>query len=271
MKSEKSLWSSISFLIGAVIIILSLVRGPWQVGLLLAVFALWGGWVVKFLLMPYINQDKRRKMRKAQRAQRFSDVLLQTEEVHTPGAPKDIATETLMRHVNHRITAFIHSIYPDATWEWCEKDPASIVLDGTIGRIKVYGADDFTHADVKMEKNGTIRCSMVKAVPISDIAAKSSGADPVPPNKQPVDPQIWYETNGRSVLEDVIADLNSRGHSSLLLKENGEIVIEQDKQDVVTEQLTAFPAKVYWPRLLKVLHGDGLAAETLSKGIQVSW
>ncbi len=268
MKTEKSLWSSISLLIGAVIIILSLVRGAWQVGLLLAVFALWGGWVVKFLLMPYINQAKRRKMRKAQRAQRFSDVLLQTEEVHTQ---KDIATETMMRHVNHRITAYIHSIYPDATWEWCDQHPEQIVMGGGLGRLKIYGVEDYTHADIKVDKNGSIRCSMVKAVPITDIPAAENENQPLPPNKQPVDPQIWYETNGRSVLENVIADLNSRGHSSLLLKENGDVVIVQDKKDVITEQLTAFPAKVYWPRLLKVLQGEGLAAETLSKGIQVSW
>ncbi len=271
MKTEKSLWSSISLLIGAIIVILSLFRGAWQVGLLLTVFALWGGWVVKFLLMPYIYQAKRRMIRKAQRQQRFSEALLQTEDVHSPTPQRDLATETMMRHVNHRITAYIHSLYPDATWQWCERNPEKIVMSGGIGRIKVFGADDFTHADVQVDKNGTIRCSMVKAVPISDISAKNSGADPVPPNKQPIDPQIWYETNGRAVLEDVIADLNSRGHSSLLLKENGDIVIEQDKQDVTTEQLSGFPTKVYWPRLLKVLQGEGLAAQTLPKGIQVSW
>ncbi len=268
MKSEKILWSSISLLIGAVIFILSLFRGAWQVGLLLTVFALWGGWVVKFLLMPYINQAKRRKMRRKQREQRFSQVLLQTEDVHPQ---KDIATETMMRHVNHRITAYIHSIYPGATWQWCEEHPEQIVIGGGIGRLKVFGVEDFTHADIKVDKNGSIRCSMVKSVPITDISASENETQPVPPNKQPVDPQIWYETNGRSVLEDVIADLNSRGHSSLILKENGEIIIEQDKQDVTAEQLTAFPAKVYWPRLMTVLQRDGLGAETLPKGIQVSW
>ncbi len=271
MKSEKSLWSSISLLIGAVIIILSLVRGAWQVGLLLIVFTLWGGWVVKFLLMPYINQAKRRKMRKAQRVQRFSEVLLQTEDMHAPTVQKDIATETLMRHVNHRITAYLHAIYPNATWSWEEKSPEQVVMAGGIARIKVYGADDFTHADVMLDKSGNIRCSMVKAVAITELAANNSGADPIPPNKQPIDPQIWFETSGRTVLEEVMADLNSRGHSSLLLKENGDIVIEQGKKDVITEKLSGFPAKVYWPRLLQVLKGEGLVAKTLPKGIQVSW
>ncbi len=254
-------------LIGAVIIILSLFRGVWQVGLLLAVFTLWGGWVVKFLLMPYINQAKRRKMRRKQREQRFNDVLLQTEDVHPQ---KDIATETMMRHVNHRITAYIHSIYPGATWEWSEKHPEQIVMGGGIGRLKVFGVEDFTHADIKVEKNGGIRCSMVKAVPITDVPAEDNSQH-VPPNKQPVDPQIWYETSGRSVLEDVIADLNSRGHSSLILKENGEVIIDQDKQEITAEQLAGFPAKVYWPRLMKVLQAEGLAAVTMAKGIQVSW
>lgn len=271
MKTEKALWSSISLLIGAVIIILSLLRGAWQVGFLLAAFALWGGWVVKVLLMPYINQAKRRRIRKAQRERRFSEVLLQTETENTLATQMNTATETMMRHVNHRITAYLHAIYPNATWSWEEKSPEQVVMTGGIARIKVYGADDFTHADVMLDKNGNIRCSMVKAVAIAELAANNSGADPVPPNKQPIDPQIWFETSGRTVLEDVMADLNSRGYSSLLLKENGDIVIEQDKKDVTAEKLSGFPAKVYWPRLIKVLQGEGLGAKTLAKGIQVSW
>ena len=52
MKSDKSLWGSISILIGVVIGILALAKGSLQVWLLLGVFTLWGLWIVAFLLMP---------------------------------------------------------------------------------------------------------------------------------------------------------------------------------------------------------------------------
>lgn len=270
MKTEKSLWTSISILVGTVIMILALIRGSLQVWLLLGVFAVWGGWVVNFLLMPYIKRAKKARIRRAQREQRFQDVFADVEAVHET-APRYSAAETaVMRHVNFRITAYLRSIYESATWEWCEREPVKLILDGGVGRIKVYGVEDFTHADVKVDKNGNIRCSMVKIVPISDIAASESGT-PVPPNKQPIDPQIWYETTGRAVLENVIADLNSRGHSQLTLTEGGDIQIEQDNEDISLEQLKGFPEKVYWPRLVKVFQSEGLAAQAQPTGILLSW
>ena len=64
MNNDKGLLSgSITILIGAVIAIMALVRGPWQVWLLLGVFTLWGLWVVLILLLPYMQQAKRHRQR----------------------------------------------------------------------------------------------------------------------------------------------------------------------------------------------------------------
>lgn len=52
MKQKISLGSSISILVGIVIAILALVRGPVQTCLLLGAFILWGLWVVLTLLRP---------------------------------------------------------------------------------------------------------------------------------------------------------------------------------------------------------------------------
>ena len=46
MSNDKGLLiGSITILIGAVIAIMALVRGPWQAWLLIGVFTLWGLWV----------------------------------------------------------------------------------------------------------------------------------------------------------------------------------------------------------------------------------
>lgn len=52
MKQKISLASSTSILIGAVIAILALLRGPAQTVLLLLTFVLWGLWVLLALLRP---------------------------------------------------------------------------------------------------------------------------------------------------------------------------------------------------------------------------
>ena len=51
----------------------------------------------------------------------------------------------------------------------------------------------------------------------------------------------------------LISDLNSRGHSKLTLREDGDICIEQGEDAVSQEHLNNFPQKVYWPRLAEVL------------------
>jgi len=63
MNNDKGLLSgSITILIGAVIAIMALVRGPWQVWLLLGVFTLWGLWVVLILLLPYMQQAMKKTL-----------------------------------------------------------------------------------------------------------------------------------------------------------------------------------------------------------------
>ena len=61
MKQKISLASSTSILIGAVIAILALLRGPAQTVLLLLTFALWGLWVLLAFLRPswQSNRDYR--------------------------------------------------------------------------------------------------------------------------------------------------------------------------------------------------------------------
>ena len=65
MKHNKSLFGSISILIGAVIAILALARGTWQIALLIVTFSLWGLWVVTILLLPYMYEARRRQQRPA--------------------------------------------------------------------------------------------------------------------------------------------------------------------------------------------------------------
>lgn len=271
MKSEKSLWTSISFLIGAVIAVLAFVRGNAQIWLLLGVFALWGAWVVGTLLLPLIKQAKKNQKRRAILNARYREGLSAGQKAQATDADGESAEQLLMRHVNLRITGFIRSIYQDATWEWCEKHPEKLILAGGIGRIRVHGVEEYDHADVKIDKRGEISCSMVKTVPLDKINAPEDAEEKTPPNKQPVNPQIWYELQGRSVLEKAIADLNSRGYSTLTIQEDGDVIIAQDEEDFSQEHLSSFPAKTYWPQLIKVLQGEGMAAQIVPNGIQLTW
>lgn len=269
MKQYKSLWGSISILLGAVIAILALIRGSWQVWLLLGVFSLWGLWVVSILLLPYLQQAKRRKLRQKQKRQRLAQGIVgnsfQVPEINEP------INLILLRHVNHRVSAYLRAAYPDARWEWCEKEPERLAAQGGTGRIRVYGIPDFNYADVKLDQQAHISCAMVKIVPLAELQSGTVNGAELPPNQQPIDPQIWYEVQGRQVLENLIADLHSRGHNSLTLKEDGDICVREDDQEVSQECFKSFPARVFWPRLVQVFEKEGLAASVTASGIEVSW
>lgn len=271
MKSEKSLWSSVSILIGAVIAVLAFVRGNAQIWLLVGAFALWGAWVVGFLLMPMIKQAKKNQKRKAQLKARYREGYGTNQQNNLSPAEGEGGIQLLMCHVNLRITSFIRSIYQNATWEWCEKNPEKLILNGGIGRIRVYGVEEYDHADVKFDKRGVISCSMVKSVPLEKVNGTDDGEDVMPPNQQPVNTQIWYELQARKVLETTIADLNSRGYSTLTIREDGDVLIDQGEDDAPQEHLASFPAKVYWPQLIKVLQSEGMAAQIVPNGIQLTW
>lgn len=270
MKSNNALWGSISILVGVVIAILALVRGSLQTWLLIGVFAVWGTWLIVFLLHPYMRQANRRKKRQQQMRVRQPEepvpVTYQLTDTH-----QEPMEQILLRHVNHRISTYLRGAYPDVTWEWTEKQPEKLVIHGGVGRIRVFGVSDFDHADVTIDQQANINCDMVKIVPLSTIGTIPGSDNAAAPNKQPVDPQIWYEVQGRTVLETLMADLNSRGHSSLTLHEDGDICIIQGKDEVPQEHLSNFPEKVYWPRLIQVFERNGLAAEIKGQGIQVSW
>ena len=162
----------------------------------------------------------------------------------------------------------LRAAYPNARWEWLADKPSRFAVEGGTARIRVYGIPDFDYADVKLDQKANLDCSLVKLSPLMP-----GSSDAQPPNRQPVNPRIWFETRGRAVLEALVTDLNSRGHSSLTVQENGEIFVQtkENETEPAKEAFLDFPEKVYWPQLVKVLESEGYAADARDADILVSW
>ncbi len=146
-------------------------------------------------------------------------------------------------------------------------DPVLFIVQGGTGRIRVYGVPDYEYADVALDKNGRLDCSMVKIVPV-----QGSGQG-TPAGQTSPDPSVWYELEGRAVLDNLIADLRSRGHSSLTLNGDGSISFQPETGSLKTTKraFATFPEPVYWPQLADVLAQEGLAADVQADHIAVSW
>ncbi|MDD4509346.1 MAG: hypothetical protein PHY23_00275 [Oscillospiraceae bacterium] len=270
MKKKKSLWSGVSLLIVAVLAIMAFFRNDrLQVWLLAASFIVWALWALLAFLLPALHEQKQEKLREERRRKREAEAkrinAFTVPDITDPVGP------VLLRHVNFRVSAYLKSAYPDATWEWCEEEPEKIIARGGVGRIRLFGISDFNYADVLFDQQANINCSLMKVVPMAELHSESAALVTVPQPRSPVDPQVWYEVKGRKVLEELIVDLNSRGHSSLTIKDNGDVCIQQGDTEKPQTAVENLPEKVYWPRLAKVFEREGLAANVKDDGIILSW
>lgn len=251
MKQKLSLGGSITILIGVVIGTLAVASGWLKTALLLGAFALWALWVLLTLLRPAWRANK---------AYRYQEEQAAKEQNEFSG--RNLAM-LLLRHVNCRISEALQSVYPNASWEWTMQNPAAFVVRGGTGRIQVFGVPDYEFADVTLDQNGNFKCSMVTVTPLGG----------TPSGQTTLDPQAWYELEGRRLLDSVVADLKSRGHHELILNEDGSICIQPAGGASVINKgtLTNFPQKVYWPRLADVLNQEGLTTDVQADRIVVTF
>lgn len=181
--------------------------------------------------------------------------------------------ELMMQHISLRIAEKLKSAYPQSTWQWIKKPSVHDLLNGTTARIKVDGMDKFTHADITFDRFGRIHVTPMEiglfGAATSD--TDSGEAEDTPKEPPVVDVKAWYELIGQTVLETQITNLNANGHSKLTIKENGDIVINRQKKEVLVTTLDAFPAKNYWEDLVKLLEENELNAKIAGNSLQVSW
>ena len=145
------------------------------------------------------------------------------------------------------------------------------MANGGTGRIELFGVKEYNFADISFDNDANIDCSLLKIVSLKQAAQTEGQEATTETPKSEIDPQVWFEKSGRIVLKNLIADLSSRGHNTLIIKDDGSCVIKQGEQNITVSQLEAFPERVYHPRLIKVMAGAGIAAKTVDAGLSVNW
>lgn len=270
-KAKPNLWPDVSILVVVVLAITAFFRGKWQLGLLIAAFIIWSVYAAYRHLLPFIQEQRQRREAKVLRQhyerrrikqQTFSDVDI-----------SDPVSVVLLRHASHRISASLKAVYPDATWEWCISDPERIVAKGGVGRIRLHGVKDYNYAEVNLDQEAKISFQLLKVVPFGPDEQPADNKEPAPAPRRvrEVDPQVWYEKKGKAVLSNLIADLNSRGHSSLTILDDGNVSIMQADKEVKKAAFESVPERTYWPRLVKVFEQEGIAADATTNGLVLSW
>ena len=269
MKRKNIFPNSLVFLIVGNLLVFAFIRGPLQTWCLGGVYAIWLVWSLGIMLRavkPRIKASlEKKRLAKKNRREKYEPTGLYIPE------DSNLVGASLLRHVNCRISAYLKSAYPDVTWEWQTKDPERLAAEGGTGRIKLFGIPDFNFADVMFDRLARIDCDMLRIVPFAELKGKTEPEAVKPRDDMPVDPAVWYGIQGKKILESCVADLHSRGHASLIIKENGDICCRQADSETVRDKFKNLPGKGVWNALVKVIENQGLSASVMDDCIKVSW
>lgn len=264
---------SVSFLIVVILILLAFFREP---GYQWMYFVLLGGWAVYLLIRSLnllfkklsVNIKKLKIQLIAKRQKAYYEQLINNQEQQNCIYLNE--DKLLITHLNHRITDKIRAFFPEAEWNWQSPHPERITKGGT-GRIKIESADEYTHADVYVDKFLRLSFEMLKIVRLKDMQ-NDNNAEQNQEVEADVNVADWFSFVGKEALNDIITDLNSRGKSRLFIKESGEVcVIDNDGDEVMKAELKNLPGKKHWSELVKILSEHGLKASADEESITVAW
>jgi hypothetical protein len=268
MGKRKIFTKPVTFLIVTGIAITALTEGELRSNLTLGVFILTGLWLLVSFIGARFGKLKH-ALRKRQK--RIKVTGSKKVRIISRQSTPEVVTAALMRHINHRISDYLKSAYPDVTWEWVSEQPEKAVVKGGTGRIRLFNIPDFNYADVLFNRMAQIECDFLRVVPFAELKTDSGvPAEEIRPN-QPVNLEAWYSIQGKSTLESCISELNSHGFSTLSIKENGDICVKKGDKEVACETLKQFPGKQCRQSLVDMLSKAGWAASVSENGIAVSW
>ena len=203
---------------------------------------------------------------------RLSSQIPNKEHIPSEKASPDDENDnqTMLIHIALRISDKLKSAYPDVTWQWSQPPILHDILIGKTVRIYVENMASYNHADVFFDRYGRIH---VEPMTIGSFTQEEviASTDDKPSEPTPVDVRVWYELVGQQILEKHITELNTSGHGKLTIKENGDIVVNRQKKEVLIATLDSFPTKQYWNDLVKILEENELCAKATDKNLIVSW
>lgn len=104
MRKKKNLWSGVSILIVAVLVITAFIRGNAQAWLLAAAFVIWAVWATYYFLVPYIKEELHK--REAKRIRKKCEKQDAAFDRFIIPEVSDPVEQVLLRHANYRISAY---------------------------------------------------------------------------------------------------------------------------------------------------------------------
>lgn len=292
MKTKKL--ASLSTLAGGILLILALFRGTTAQLLLIAYLCLWTiVWVIGWVQDP--NEVRPTQPHRTSFLCRFGkpDNAEETESSNSESDPYD---GLLLQHVEARITELLCLAYPKAEWQWCEKDPETIILEGGAAWIRTRNTGTYRDATLSFEEPGDLHLEFVETAPLHDLLSHAQAAEqpvaqaepaaltvtaevpaPAPVIMEPAEPRqedvsLWYSLIGQKALTDLITELNIHQCSQISIAPNGDVFFtEPGGESQRARTLEQMPSPKHWPELKQLLEQQELKVSIQDDCLSVAW
>ncbi len=167
-----------------------------------------------------------------------------------------------------RIDEKIKSRFPEAVIELTENDMLRMVTAKRAICVAVRQADAFSHMNIALRQDGSICMNLFSLVDFDQIHAEEKKV--VKLEEETAEVRQWFEQKGQRQIAELITNMNSRGYRRLSIKENGEVVVEEDGKSVVKDYFPDIPKKKDWRKLKALLSEAGVESQT-GKMLTMSW
>lgn len=267
-EKDKRPISSLSLVITAVLLVTAFARGTMQLWLYAAIFVAWGTYLLLQAVLPRLANLRKKEAhpKRCSKAKRKKGALLPLLQrgAALPQDNSDLAL-LLLGHISCRISDKLKLAFPDATWQWYNTQPETIIRGGT-GRISTSNTGDYGYAEVTIGPYFQIQLQMLQ---LMDLDSSIVDADSV----LEADPSVWYDQIGRNVLTHIIENYAVHGFSSLYIEEDGAVYLKGGRENVrASEKLEDFPPRSRWQDLVQCFTEDDLQATILpNSSIEVAW
>lgn len=201
------------------------------------------------------------------------DSLQNQTAVASPNANTADRDLLLIRQVNYRITEVLRQTYPMISWLWVKRPSSNQLISGGTWRIQVSHTDPFNYAEVTMKASGQLSITMLQATPLDEAQLEQTVSEDLQPGDilDRVDVREWFTTTGEDFLITMIDELNVQGHKKLLVRDNGEVMIQVNNEEKVVDTIQGLPPRMAWEEFCKLLKEDDIMTDIKPEGLCMSW
>jgi len=196
------------------------------------------------------------------------------QAVQQPSGVQDSYRDTLIRHVNYRITEKLKGVFPEVSWSWCHKDPAALAQTGGTARIRTFNAGGHEFADVEFSPNGNFRICLVMVTELG--GAKKPAPKAAAEATEETDPDginlfDWYEISASAVIRATIDEVNARGHQILYIDASGDVFTKEGENNVRQGKIGFMPSVKLWGDLVPLFAEDDVVAAIDGDVLALTW